>query len=64
MIPSATKASANSIAGVIFSPGIKSVDKIDPETGTMNLYIVISPAGLYFNREYQRAKATEESKAE
>jgi hypothetical protein len=41
-----------------FSPGIKILDKTEPDIGIINLYMVTSPALLYFKSEYQRLKAT------
>src|SRR5699024_3105024 len=37
---------------------------MSPETGVINLYILISPALLYFKIEYHSANATAESIAE
>src|SRR5699024_3319427 len=64
VIPTATKANAPTINRLNFSPGINIADSMAPETGVINLYILISPALLYFKIEYHSAKATAERIAE
>lgn len=64
IIPMATRAIAAKIKTLSTSPGINKADSKAPETGTINLYMLNSPALLYFRMEYHRAKAAAERNAE
>lgn len=61
--PITTRIKAKTIFIEKYSPFKNIMESMDPDTGIINLYIVISPALLYLSREYHMVKAMAERKA-